>query len=247
MKLVPIDVRDVDPILWPSQHVKKIILMSATIGLRDIEAMGLGKDRGYRTTLIEAKSPIPPDRRPVYLDYSCGNGCFRFHDQYIPKLATFIEQKRLEHPGQKGLVHVTYNMGRLLQKYLDNPLYLWHTKDNRSEVYNNFLKTPANSGAVLIASGLYEGIDLKGDLGRWQILGKVPWPNLGDAAMQYKAQHDSDFYNWEALKKVLQMSGRVCRTPTDRGETYIVDGSFDRLLKEGSKYVPGWFKEALVS
>src|SRR5262249_41063287 len=61
LKLLPIDTSTAAPILWPLGKVKKIVLLSATIGKSDIQQMGLS-DR--RVLWISVPSPIEPERRP---------------------------------------------------------------------------------------------------------------------------------------------------------------------------------------
>jgi Rad3-related DNA helicase len=45
----------------------------------------------------------------------------------------------------------------------------------------------------------------------------------------------------------MQATGRIARSPTDYGETWIIDGSFDRLVNNALELdlVPKWFKEML--
>ena len=43
LKLLPVDLRDMPPILWPKNKVRKIFLLSATIAQPDIVQMGLDK------------------------------------------------------------------------------------------------------------------------------------------------------------------------------------------------------------
>ena len=102
---------------------------------------------------------------------------------------------------------------------------------------------------VLVCSGLYEGIDLVDDAGRWQIIGKIPWPSTAAPEVAAWMHLDGDAYTWETLKKVIQACGRICRTPTDYGITYIYDSSFLRLTKqaEAASLIPEWWNDAIVS
>ena len=98
----------------------------------------------------------------------------------------------------------------------------------------------------MVASGMYEGIDLADDLARWQVICKVPWANLTEPAMQYLAQQDPEGYANEAARLVVQAYGRVCRNPNDFGETFIVDRSFRRLYNDYRELFPGWFCDAVM-
>jgi len=63
IELLPVDISEAPPIMWPKE-VSKIVLLSATIGQKDIEALGLsrGGPLGRRRILyIKCKSPISPE------------------------------------------------------------------------------------------------------------------------------------------------------------------------------------------
>ena len=94
---------------------------------------------------------------------------------------------------------------------------------------------------MLVASGMYEGLDLVDDTARWQVVSKIPWPSLADPAMKWRANEDPDFYNWETLRQVIQACGRVCRGPDDYGVTYILDSTWNRLEREAAHLFPDWF------
>ena len=115
------------------------------------------------------------------------------------------------------------------------------------EVYRKFRESRPEDGAVLVACGMYEGVDLAEDAGRFQVIAKVPWPSLADRAIRYRSDTDPEWYIWNTLKDVIQACGRICRGPTDWGDTIILDGSMDRLLTSAAEYgiIPTWFQAAL--
>lgn len=239
--LLPIDVSDEAPLLWPSS-VKKLFLLSATISYKDVEQLGL-KDK--RVMFIKGESPIPPERRPVIIDKSrLLNLSFRHQQENAAKLAELIKDVAAMHPNEKGLVHITYGLKTLIQPYLiDSDRFIFHNKDNKKQRFNEFRESAEPK--ILIASGLYEGIDLPYDLGRWQILTKIPWPSLAEPAIKYKAEQDKEYYAWETIKTVLQACGRISRTVDDFGTTYVVDSTFLRLYSEHKSLWPAWFKSAV--
>lgn len=242
IKLYPVDISQAVPMFWPKE-VEKIVLLSATIGPKDIEALGLHRKR---VCYVACKSPIPAESRPVVpLNLFSVNRSSQ--ESVIPDMAEAINRIAEDHPGEKGVVHVTYSLSQALEKLLGgNPRYLFHNKYNKSEVYKQFLQSSPESGTVLFACGMYEGMDLPEDLGRWQIIAKVPWPSLESPAIKYLADKDPTWYAWECLKHTIQACGRVCRTPQDYGSTFILDRSFYRLQKEASHLMPQWFLDAIV-
>jgi Rad3-related DNA helicase len=243
LTMTPLDIRDEPPFMWPSQ-VKKIVLMSATLSRKDIEQLGISDKK---IIYIEADSPINSDRRPVSIPSEAQNMSLRNQAENLPKLAEYIQKIATEHSEEKGLIHVTYGLAEKLKPYLqEDSRFLVHNKNNKTNVYNKFRES--DKPLVLLASGMYEGIDLPYDAGRWQIIAKIPWPSLGDPAIKFMCNEDPEYYNWECLKTVLQGCGRICRTLDDYGITYVYDSTFKRLYKDSLKsgFIPKWFANSVT-
>lgn len=239
LKLLPVDTSREPPLLWP-KAVRKLVLMSGTISPKDLEQMGLSK---RRVCWIATQSPIPAKQRPVVLHKPGFDLSFGAAEQDLDAAASYIRKLASQHPEERGLVHVTYGLMEALQRRLGEALgarLLTHTRENKKEVYQAFLKSP--TGTVFLCAGLYEGIDLPGDLGRWQVITKVPFASLAEPAWAWLAQTDEERYAWEALRIVLQGTGRVCRGPGDFGVTYIIDRAFHKLPKH---LFPPWFCDSL--
>lgn len=243
----PLDIRNVPEtkFMWPSK-VKKMVLLSATLSRKDIEQLGL-VDKRIR--YIEADSPIAAERRPVVIPACAANMAFANQDENLPKLVKFIAEAAECNAKTKGLVHITYSLSERLRKQIEKDVpelmdrLLFHNRDNKTEVYNKFRQT--EEPKILVASGMYEGIDLPYNAGGWQILAKVPWPSLADPAIKYMADIDQEYYVWETIKTVLQACGRICRTPTDYGETLIFDATFKRLYNQNKEFFPLWFQNSV--
>lgn len=243
IKLYPVDIGDSFGMFTGAGDVKKVVLMSATIGPVDVAELGLQRKR---VCYLQAAHPIPADRRAVHLipiaDINHANLMAS-----VPALADEIRNIAAYHVGEKGIIHATYGLAAMLAEHLgDDPRFLFHDRDNKREQYEKFREAPSTDGTVLIASGMYEGIDLPDDLGRWQVIAKVPWKSLGDPAIKYKAEQDPDWYRWQTLKDLIQACGRICRHEEDYGITYVLDASARRLIQQSSHLVPGWFNDALV-
>jgi Rad3-related DNA helicase len=54
-----------------------------------------------------------------------------------------------------------------------------------------------------------------------------------------------DWYDRNAMLEVIQAYGRSMRAEDDRARFYIVDGSFNRLVRSCAGIIPDWFNEAL--
>lgn len=242
IKIIPLDTKDAPPTLWPHGKVQKIVLMSATIGPTDIEDMGL-KDR--RILYVDCDSPIPPASRPVYAE-CLANMSMKYQVASLPILVKRMKELAEEFKGQKGIIHAPYSVAEKIRQLWQDPRLVFHTRSNKQQVYQAFRDSLPESGQILVASGLYTGIDLPGDLGRWQVITKVPYPYLGDPGVAAKNAKDPKWFQWEAAKIVLQASGRICRTPADFGTTIILDSSFVNLYKEAEDMFPPWFRSALL-
>lgn len=241
LRLLPVDITEAPPMLWP-REVEKIVLLSATIGPKDIEQLGLTRKR---VCYVDCKSPIPAENRPVIpLDIvSVNRGNM---EAAADLLAREIEQIAAHHTGEKGVIHATYQMADLLRSRLNgDSRFIFHDRNTKRERYSFFRESAPTEGKVLIACGMYEGIDLPDDLGRWQVISKIPWQSLGNPAIAHLAQLDPDWYMWETIKTVIQACGRICRTPTDHGYTYVLDSSFHRMCREGQEMLPAWFLDAV--
>jgi len=82
---------------------------------------------------------------------------------------------------------------------------------------------------VMITPSGYEGMDLSGDLSRFQVLVKAPFASLGEARIKYIATHYSNIYTVLTLMKVIQGAGRSVRGPTDWAVTYVLDTNIQRM------------------
>lgn len=243
LKLSPVDVSNA-PLFFVTSSTKKIILLSATISRKDVLALGLERFSN-RIAYMECASPIPIDRRPIV-----PLNLFPISKSNTPELMSYISQEIIniadQHSEEKGVVHVTYQMARELEDLLPTGRYIFHDRDNKQEVYRYF--RDSSDPLILVASGMYEGVDLPGDAGRWQVIVKVPWPSLGDPAIKYVCDEDPELYTWLTLRSLIQACGRISRHEEDFGVTIILDSTFDRLLRDSLrlKLAPTWWVEAII-
>jgi Rad3-related DNA helicase len=120
-----------------------------------------------------------------------------------------------------------------LRRLLRHDRLIWHSRDrdNKQEQYQEFRNSPWYDNKVFLASGLNEGVDLKGNAGRWQVITQVPYPDQTDPGIRAKMELDPDWYAWQAVRTMRQTFGRICRAPNDYGETFIYDKQFKELYR----------------
>lgn len=237
LRLQPLTLNSIGRFLFKDSG--KIVLMSGTINNIDIRKLGL---TGKRILEISGPSPIPSERRPVIYEPVASMSYANQHTS-LSVLANRILQLAEEH-NEKGLLHTTYAVADKLKDLLGhNERFLFHTKQNKDRVYNQFRSS--DKPVILVASGMAEGIDLPYEAGRWQIITKVQYPSLADNLMMYIKDNEKDLYAWLTVRTLVQQCGRICRTPEDYGVTYILDTCFENLYKFNKKLFPQYFKDSV--
>jgi hypothetical protein len=89
-----------------------------------------------------------------------------------------------------------------------------------------------------------EALDLEGDLCRWQVLCKAPYPNTRDSRVAQRLEDGRwGWYYRAALRTVIQACGRVVRSPEDYGATYLADSSLLDLFERARTDMPDWFAD----
>lgn len=105
-----------------------------------------------------------------------------------------------------------------------------HRQGDKLEHVLTAFKAYDGGPAVLISPSMFEGIDLPGDLSRFQILVKAPFPSLGDKRMKFILDRHPDLYNAITVMKMVQGAGRSVRSPEDHATTYCLDKNGERLF-----------------
>jgi len=238
IKIKPLSVADKAPFMWPDK-VKRIVLMSATISQKDIEMMGLG-DRVVK--YVDTPSPIPKERRAIVPLNVCSMA-YKDQEANLDIVVTKLKELASNHAGENGMVHAPYSLASKLQaKLADDSRFIFHNRLNKNSKLDEF-KTA--KGKILVGSGMYEGIDLKYELARWQAIIKIPFPNLSDSSNRWIANNDSEYYAWLTARDLLQASGRTTRAEDDFSITYVFDNCWDRWYKNCERLLPVWFTESI--
>lgn len=224
-------------------HAHRILAMSATILDPAIWARNLGLS-SLKPAYVQAPCLFPAKNRPVFLDYG-GNLSWKTFDRDLPGVLRKIHRIMEKHKGQRGIIHA--HSERLVRAIVDSiksprfvSLDMFDTRD-KSVLLDDHASRP---DSVIVASAFHEGVDLKDELARFQIIAKTPWPSTGDALVKARMEEDGSFLPYQAALKVVQSAGRAVRHDRDFASTYIVDSGFDRLLSNAGALFPKWFREA---
>lgn len=222
--------------------------MSATICGADKYAYDMGLEFGeYKTILVD--NPIPQENRVVnYIPV--GKMSKRDMAGTMPAMVEAIADIIRDHDGQNGIVHVSsYQLAEDLIKRMPPDINgSCILGKNKLDVMQKLRWCVNNGSRVIVFSpSMKEGVDLKGKLGEFGIIAKVPFGNLGDPLIKYMNDKDKGWYIREVVLDMVQSTGRVVRGVNDFGVNYILDESFGRVLVQGSDYFPDWWKESVTS
>ena len=119
-----------------------------------------------------------------------------------------------------------------------------HNTKNRSEVLNEFRES--DDALVLVSPSMDEGVDLPGDECRFQIIYKIPYPDLGSKQVKSRMMIDGEWYDYKTSLRLVQTHGRGMRYEDDYCTTYFIDNRL-RNYSLTSKFIPDDFKELLRS
>ncbi|HLR45945.1 MAG TPA: helicase C-terminal domain-containing protein, partial [Deinococcales bacterium] len=227
-------------------YARRVVMLSATILDADTYLAGLGIDSS-EAEIIRVDSHFPVRNRPVVLRPAARLS--RHHlEENLPRLAAAVEEIMAEHPDEKGVIHThSYRINSYLQRHLSararERLITHHDSSGRDAALFSHLNSP--DASVLLTPSMTEGIDLPGDLARWQVLCKVPYPNLGDAQVRGRTDQDPAWYAWRTCLGIVQAYGRSVRSVDDYAVTYLLDAAFPSYLARQRANLPGWFLEAV--
>jgi Rad3-related DNA helicase len=247
LELVPLDVTAMARELL-SESADVVVLSSAYLGPRAVLADYLGLARESMREL-SSPSPFPVDQRPI--EYRpVGPLSQATLSQLEPALFRAVADILDAHPGEKGLIHApSYAAGERLVRDLarrapraaERVIWVDAAVAKASALERHRTSTRAT---VLLSPSLREGIDLPDDFLRFQIVTKLPYPDLGDPWTAARQARDPRWYAVETAKGLVQAYGRSCRHAGDRGVTYVLDAQFKRFVARYRPLLPGWFREA---
>lgn len=227
---------------------EKVIIMSATIMNYDIFKRTLGIDDS-NSCFISLPSPFPKENRPI-IKSGVGSMSHRAINTSLPRLKIAVQEIMKEHANEKGIIHChTYRIARYLKYNIKNrdlaSRILIHNSSNRDEILRKHINS--KKATVLLSPSMSEGVDLKDDSSRFQIICKVPYPFLGDKLIRKRMNNIPGWYDLQTAKLIVQAAGRSIRSDTDHAVTYILDSDFERFFSKSSKLFSSDFKSCIVS
>ncbi len=247
LELVPLTVSAMAPaLLWDAAEL--VVLSTAFMGRPEAIAGYFGLEPEV-VRAFASESPFPVEQRLI--EYRPVGALSKTTLAEI-ELALFDEVAAIlaAHPAEKGLVHAgSYAAARRFLAGLAARAPAQYRRVifvESSEAKGRALDDHRASSrpTVLLSPSLREGVDLPDDFLRFQIITKVPYPDLGDPWTAARQARDPRWYALETAKALVQTYGRSCRHAGDHGVTYVLDAHFARFLQRYRPLLPAWFREA---
>ena len=243
--------------LDPSKYIKAIVekcpktlIMSATILNNKTFEKNLGLDSEDNSTqFIQIQSDFPVENRPIfplsveYLNFS------NLQQMTVKsKISRAIDNIMHIHSNDKGIIHTSsYEQLNFIKENLSKTnsrrLILTDPEIERDEVIREHAES--KKPTVLISPSLHTGLDLKDQLSRFQIITKVPYPNIADKWTSEKRKLNKEWYYWQTGLRLVQAYGRSIRSKDDWAKTYVLDSAFNYFVKVNYNILPKWFLSAI--
>ena len=221
------------------------IFLTGTLGSKDkfCEWNNINSEETY---YIYEKSPFDVEKRPIYADF-VGNMSGRRrgktpnwkNKRAINKLKELLSR----HKNEKGVIHTSSNEQAfwIMDKLRDDRLVFVGGED-RNHTLKDFTKSKENT--VLIGASIKDGVDFKGDLCRFQIVFKIPYPQLNEQ-VKYRKALDPKWFYYQTVMALMQAYGRGIRDMDDWCVMYIIDSSFKQLVEYNRGFFNEYFLEAI--
>lgn len=227
------------------QYADVCIFMSATILDYRLFAhwLGISQDEIYA---IRQKSPFDVKRNPIFT-FDGFNMSHNHINESAPQTIDTIKCILERHKNEKGIIHTISGKCRdYLLKNIDEDRLIHHNVQNRAEIIEKFKNS--SEPLVLVSPSVNEGVDLPGDECRFQIIYKIPYPDLGDKQISYRNRLDAKWYDYSTSLSLVQTHGRGMRYDEDYCKTYFIDSRFiNYVVDDGvdNHFLPDSFKEAI--
>jgi Rad3-related DNA helicase len=156
-----------------------------------------------------------------------------------------------EHANDRGLILTSsekrcFDIMNNLSEKNRKRIRICHSRNENGMSQDEVLQEHAqDENGVLLSSSLWEGVDLKDDLSRFQIIAKAPYPNLSEKRTKIKMGKFPLWYKSQTLMKLLQGFGRSIRNEDDWAVTYVLDSAAHDLLIQSKTMIPKSYHDVL--
>lgn len=208
------------------------VFMSATLGRAEHYARSMGID-DYEYINIDnqfdhSRSPI------IYVRGYKMN--YAQKQKNLPRVVELCDAILEKHKEEKGIIHsasfaLTQDIARMSKH--SKRLITYASSSEKSHALSRFADS---DNGVLIGPSLLEGLSFDDDASRFQVVFKVPFPNVSDEFMKRLLEMYPERYMMKTANSIVQGIGRSVRSKDDWAVTYVLDECFDSIVNGG--YLP---------
>lgn len=225
-----------------------VVFLSATILDPRTFVRNLGlqpKQCGY----LGVPSEFPMENRRIVFT-PAGSMSYKNYDATLPKLLRKLERIFDKHSGDKGIVHCQSfkTMGHIMNHFrgtAHGKRILSHDSYSNSKALAITSHMETDAPTILLSPSMTEGLDLRGDLSRFQVVAKMPFASLADPYVKTRMSLDEDWYRWQTALTLVQSLGRSIRSKEDHAVSYIIDGDFGNFMRQAQSILPDWWLDSV--
>lgn len=239
--------------LWPAQYARRVLLrdherilmVSATVRAKTMELLGLER---HQYMFFETPWMFPQNRSPIYFIPTA-----RVQYDSTPDDWALIQQRidEIMDPRQdrNAVIHaVSYDKAQWLMEHcLYNHTFISHERNSQAtrDAIAQFERMQFTPPAVLVSPSVATGNDFAYRKAEYQIVVKVPFvvvkgSPIMEARCNGKRGGDKTYGEYLMAQTLSQMFGRIMRAPDDRGETFVIDSNFGRVINRLRHFFPPW-------
>ncbi len=246
LSVKPIDISKFVKSYFDSEYQ---IFMSATIDKNSF-CENTGMNTSEVAFVDTPRSPFLLENRNVsFLDIKR----LSYGASYEDELAVIkkIDELMEHHANDRGLILTSsvprcYQILKNLSPHNRKRIRICHSQNRDGKTQDDILKEHAQDpSGVLLSSSLWEGVDLKDELSRFQIIAKVPYPNYKEKRVSVKMKKFPLWYTSQTLTKLLQGFGRSIRSDKDWAKTYVLDSAVHHVLFKAQSMIPKAYHDVL--
>lgn len=237
---------------FKSSH-SRVLLMSATIldPKTFCKSVGIPLEKAF---FIRVPSTFPAANRLIIGDLSVGSMTYYYKDKTMPKMLDRLLELSEKHQNQKGIIHTgNYENMSKLQKWARGNATEFYERllfpDERTFEHKSRLLEQHTNGkepTILCGPGFIEGLNLKDDLARFNILMKLPFMSLANPLIKRKALEFPEWYALQTALAIIQAIGRSVRSEIDWSVIYILDLAWKAFYVENKNVLfPNYIQEAI--
>lgn len=218
------------------KHSKFNVMTSATIGNKQSFVDNIGaKYSGSEVQFSGIPNTFDFSKSPIY---------------YLPNYKMSYERKKYDFPeimkviykimrsdafkDKRGMINTgSYENAKMIfnnaPKDIRERLCLYNNSKDKTEQIRMF---KVGNNKVMIGPTLVEGVDLPGDLCRFILIVKVPYPSITSKLIKAKMNLFPLWYDSTTSNTIIQNIGRGVRNEKDWCTTFILDGCFGWLYQK---------------